>query len=373
MRMPSLHELFSLMITRGSQTASEVVAEMPEQSPLLPTSLRLHPRTRAYYEQQAEACGAPSASAMMSMVLEGVMKATRAPEEVTSTEAVRDGVERVKERFLHLFRVHGFTPHMIAEVLRPFGIGLAELADDAKLLPLLSEELIKEQAERFWVSLDWLSGKDVSSNHSVPMHSKNPSCFCERLVDLLRSPETHALTVLFVRESGADFRQAFDSDANHGGDIGLVIRQTRRTPSGKPFHRYQAWRTVPWAYRETRLTMKVAMLWLERLRRVSSCKVNFHGLEVEKRVLLSVCDHGGLPAEALEERPYPAPQLTRWEPENYVADPKEYSWALEASERPLALEYYGLYKMDEVFAPLPCLREGALAVGIDGAQGDTDE
>ena len=371
MRMPSLNELFSLMITRGSQAASEVVAEMPEQSPLVPTSLRLHPRTRAYYEQQAEACGAPSASAMMSMVLEGVMKATRTPEEITSTEAVRDGVELVKERFLHLFRVHSFTPYMIAEVLRPHGIGLAELADDAKLLSLLSEEVIKEQAERFWVSLDWLRGKSTNPIDQTHMLHKNPDWLCRRIVDLMCGDENRELTVLFVREKGANFQQAFESDTNQGGDIGVVVRQTCQTPSGKPYHRYQAWKTVPWAYRETRLAVKVVILWLERLENVSFPRVGVGGVEVETRLLSSICNYGTLPAEVLEERPYPAPRLKRWDPEDYVADPKKVHYALEGSERPVALKYYGYNKMDELFAPLRYVRKEALAIGIDGARVDT--
>jgi hypothetical protein len=365
-QMLSLQEIFGLMVNRGSQAAMEAVTAIPENMVTQPTSIRLHPRTRAYYEAQAEALGAPSASAMMAMVLEGVMKATRPPESVSSTDAVREGIALVKERFLHLFRVHGFTPHMIADILQPHGIGLSELMDDTKLLPLLSEKVMAEQAERFAVQLDWLNAKSVSpiatSYQYLHELGKNPKGLCENLACKLKQHDNRTdLTVLFLRETNADYQAAFENDNNHGSYVGVVVRQTFKTPSGKPYHRYEPWRTVPWGYDETRLGVKVAILWLMRLARVTHYHASFEGVEVERNVLLSICDNGGLPAEALE-RSSPYSWLKRWDPREYVEDGLG---CKEKSERSMALKYYGYFEMDKLFAPLePYVRADVLAVPI---------
>ena len=161
---------------------------------------------------------------MITMVLEGVMKATRPPEGFSSTEAVREGIDSVKERYLHLFRVHGFTPHIISDVLQPHSIGLAELMDDAKLLHLLSEQV---QAERLAVQPDWLNAKPVppvGTSYSPELH-KNPTGLCNELVRKLKQHDNQTdLTVLFVRESGADLQSEFENDTNQGGNVGVVVR-----------------------------------------------------------------------------------------------------------------------------------------------------
>lgn len=375
MRMPSLQDLFSLMVSRGSQTAADALADMPEDSVLLPTSLRLHPRTRAYYEAQAQACGAPSASAMMGMVLEGVMMATRPQEEITSSEAVREGVELVRDRFLHLFRVHGFTPHMIVDVLRPHGVGLVELGSDTKLLSLLSEDVLAEQAKRFGVEVDWLYGKPVSPIRSTHRLDRNPYWFAKTIAELLHE-DGRELTVLFLRQKDLSLQAAFESDGNSGGDVGMVVRQTCRTPGGKTYHRYQAWNTVPWAYRETRLSLKVVILWLQKLDAETYYKTNFYGVEVDERVLYAICNHGSLPAEGLEQKgPYNS--LKRWDPEDYVMDPMHTHIAKEAIEWPTAHEYFLHYKMGETFTLLaPLLRPNYLAHNItnfDKGQGRPSE
>lgn len=371
MRMPPLQEMFSLMINRGSQTAVEAVAAIPEDSATQPTSIRIHPRTRAYYEAQAEALGAPSASAMMAMVLEGVMRSTRPPDALASTEAVREGIDLVRERFLHLFWVHGFTPHMIADVLQDHGIGLAELMNDDKLLGLLSEKVMAEQADRFAVQLDWLNGKRVSPVSTVYGEiGKNPAGMCRDLVRKLKKHDNQdELHIVFVRESGTSLQAAFDSDSNQGGDVGVVVRQTFKTPGGKPYHRYEAWKTLPWAYSETRLSLKVLILWLMRLLDATHYRATFEGVEVESKVLDSICDCGGIPAEALE-RSGPYSWLKRWDPREYVEDGLG---CKEVSERPMALKYYSYYKMDEVFSPLaPYIKAEVLAVPIGGKDFDAE-
>ena len=90
LKFPSLQELFDLMITRGASTASAAVALIPGDTVTIPLSVRVQPRIKAYFEAQAEACGAASASAMVAMVLEGVMAATTGfTAEPGATEAVR--------------------------------------------------------------------------------------------------------------------------------------------------------------------------------------------------------------------------------------------------------------------------------------------
>ncbi len=102
-------------------------------------SLRVHPRIRAYYEAQAEACGAGSASAMAAMVLEGVMHATAGPERVGEpTDTV-----------------------MSADALRNAALAMTLLRDPAQPLgAALGERGVNA------VSIDRPGGMWVMSNHT---------------------------------------------------------------------------------------------------------------------------------------------------------------------------------------------------------------
>ena len=81
MRFPSLDKLFGIMVIRGAQEGAIAAAKVPHDASTIPMSVRVHPRVRVFYEAEAEACGVGSASAMVAMVLEGVMQATVSTEQ----------------------------------------------------------------------------------------------------------------------------------------------------------------------------------------------------------------------------------------------------------------------------------------------------
>ncbi len=85
-----------------------------------------------------------------------------------------------------------------------------------------------------------------------------------------------------------------------------------------------------------------------RLAHATHYRASFEGIELEHHVLFSICDEGGLPAEALEKsRPYS--WLKRWDSREYVEDGLG---CKETSKRPMALKYYGYFEMDKLFTPL---------------------
>lgn len=364
------------MINRGARTASEAMAELSGDMATIPLSVRVQPRIKAYYEAQADACGAASASAMVAMVLEGVMAATtQSMADPGTTEAVRIQVSLMRERFFRLFHAHRFTPGMIADVLRSQGITLADIMDDSRILPLLTDEVLEEQAKRFNASVDWLHGMRRLPMDRVPKIHKQPRDLASRIVDLLLAGDNQRnLTVIFVRNLEQNFAAAQTERPKSGpqpqvGYVGVVLREKHRTPGGKPFFRYEPWESVPWDYRETRLAIKSLILWLERLVYGTHHTITVEGREVDMQSLNSL-DHGdSLPAEVLDN---PARHLKSWDPKDYVSKAEivlkkatlPNTMARETHERALALKYYGYYELEHEFERLTHLDRNALSVPV---------
>lgn len=313
---------------------------------------------------------------MVAMVLEGVMAATtRLTAEPGATEAVRGQVSLVRERFFRLFHAHRFTPGMIANVLRPHGITLADVMDDSRILPLLTDEVLAEHAKRFNASVEWLHGMRESPMDRVPQIHKRPQGVASRIVDLLLDGNNQRdLTIIFLRNSEQNFAAAHKEGPDappraEVGYVGVVLRETHRTAGGKPFHRYEPWESVPWDYRETRLAVKALILWLKRLDHGTHHTVRMEGREVDRQSLLSLDRGDVLPAEVLEN---PARHLKSWDPEDFVSKPEIVMreatlpniTARETHERPLALEYYGYYELEREFDRLTHVNPDALAVPV---------
>lgn len=74
-RAPSISDLYDRMVANGSRMAAANTAL--DDGPTVPMSVRVPPAIKSYYEAQAKACGAASASAMVAMVLHGVMLSTQ--------------------------------------------------------------------------------------------------------------------------------------------------------------------------------------------------------------------------------------------------------------------------------------------------------
>lgn len=374
MRFPSLQELFGLMVTRGAETASEAVAGIPADTTLIPMSVRVHPRAKAYYEAQADACGAASASAMVAMVLEGVMAATKGPAPAgpaSATDAARGRVSIVRERFFHLFDIHGFTARMMADALQPHGITLADLMDDARLLPLLTDEVLEGHAGRFNASVEWLhGGKQRPVIDRVPEYNKRPEWVCKRIVDLLL--EGQEVTAIFLRDKDHNFGAAFDERPGDVGSVGLVLRTAHRTASGKGYHRYEPWQPLPWDYDQVRFSVKALILWLQRLGKVSVVhRVRIEGREIDREVLRRLGRGDLHPAEVLEESGWPR-RWSSWDPDDYVAEAVHRfpgrtapnPSAREAHERPAAMRHYGFWELDKELKRLPHINVDHLAKPI---------
>lgn len=81
---PTVEDLYARMLTHadrladvGKELGVATVSGAPQDGPAVTMSVRVPRRVRAYYEAQARACGAASPSAMVAMVLQGVMLATQ--------------------------------------------------------------------------------------------------------------------------------------------------------------------------------------------------------------------------------------------------------------------------------------------------------
>jgi hypothetical protein len=372
MRFPTLHNLFGLMISRGAQAGSAAVAEIPGDTATIPLSVRVQPRVKAYYEAQADACGAASVSAMVAMVLEGVMASTQSsqPSQATSSaDLLRGNVSLVVERFLHLFHIHRFTPRMIADVLEPYGITLADIMDDSQMLPLLSDTVMSDQAMRFNASLEWLHGKKVRPVADVPRFGKQPGVVCNKVIDLLlESDNRRDLTVIFLKDMELRFNTAHNEiyrSERNTGNVSIVLRETYRTSTGKPYHRYQPWDSVPWDYGETRLTVKSLILWLKRLDKGTYHHVRVEGCEIDPQTLIALTRGDVLPAEVLDDA---SRHLKSWDPSDYVAKPEivlakatlPNTSARETQERAVALHYYDLYEIEDLFNRLTHVNRQAL-------------
>lgn len=130
---------------------SELLARN-DKKPMQTTSLRMRPGTRQLIDELSARIGV-SQSELMNMIIEGSLRDIFLPFSNTALSVI--------DRFEVLMQAHQLDPTDIAGLLSSWNVRVSVLQDRERTMDYLSTPLLQELAQWFYVSADWLLGRDV--------------------------------------------------------------------------------------------------------------------------------------------------------------------------------------------------------------------
>lgn len=165
-----------------------------------------------------------------------------------------DNVFGVAQRFVEIYKAHGVERTQIPRFLgKEFGLTLADVSTDEKLLQALNEEIINKTCEIFGVRREWLDGAD-SQVHPVHDFYKQPREFSDFIETLLAAnPEEGRIIGVLAAPKERDW-QAYAL---------LILQETIGVIGDKPIYRFHLCNNWVFSYWKARafLTACVAAAW----------------------------------------------------------------------------------------------------------------
>lgn len=123
-----------------------------EKKPMQTTSLRMRPGTRQLIDELSGKIGI-SQSELLNLVIEGSLRDIFLPFSNTALSII--------DRFEVLMQAHELSPTDIAELLSSWNVRVSVLQDRERTMDYLSTPLLQALAQWFFVSPDWLLGRNV--------------------------------------------------------------------------------------------------------------------------------------------------------------------------------------------------------------------
>lgn len=123
-----------------------------EKKPMQTTSLRMRPGTRQLIDELSGKIGI-SQSELLNLVIEGSLRDIFLPFSNTALSII--------DRFEVLMQAHELDPTDIAELLSSWNVRVSVLQDRERTMDYLSTPLLQALAQWFFVSQDWLLGRNV--------------------------------------------------------------------------------------------------------------------------------------------------------------------------------------------------------------------
>lgn len=123
-----------------------------EKKPMQTTSLRMRPGTRQLIDELSGKIGI-SQSELLNLVIEGSLRDIFLPFSNTALSII--------DRFEVLMQAHELDPTDIAELLSSWNVRVSVLQDRERTMDYLSTPLLQALAQWFFVSPDWLLGRNV--------------------------------------------------------------------------------------------------------------------------------------------------------------------------------------------------------------------
>ena len=123
-----------------------------EKKPKQTTSLRMRPGTRQLIDELSGKIGI-SQSELLNLVIEGSLRDIFLPFSNTALSII--------DRFEVLMQAHELDPTDIAELLSSWNVRVSVLQDRERTMDYLSTPLLQALAQWFFVSPDWLLGRNV--------------------------------------------------------------------------------------------------------------------------------------------------------------------------------------------------------------------
>ena len=336
MRSSNLNRLVDGLVSRGTRDA---LAQPPpnETEGAITTTIRLAPHARHFWESQAQGLGV-SLQVAITMGLTGIMEATMHPGTTTAT--------LIRDHFFHLFEAHGIALPTIPAILKPYGVTLSALADEVRLLDLITDPVIAALSRTCAVNADWLRGTSEFPTKRAGFWYKHQDEFCEHLTDLRKEGKVARVLFLKARGNLEDAYHSQDKEGIPAQDVGIVIEVDHTTADGVTYSTYEWWDSERWNYWRTRLHLKTIMLFCARAR--AQHELEYGGRVIKDDLLDGIGAGRILVADALRRSPLGG---SAWYPEDYISSEAESVKAAETDELDDVIEEYNRLKLDKYLAP----------------------
>ncbi|MEQ0770904.1 hypothetical protein ABLT15_01265 [Paraburkholderia tropica] len=294
MSQPTFGQLLYTLFSRGVVLAQKT-PDHPDE-PASPTSIRLAPHVRRFYEAQAEALGGISFQAAITMALTGLAEASVAHDPYNDPA---HAARTIQERFFLLFQEHRIDLMEIPSILAQFGVTPSSLTQPERVLDLLRPPVIAYIAETMGVRADWLKGTSMYPTEVKFNWYKYVSTAIRRLSSLVRAG--NRVDVLFVRRAGADFAAALASNDEDDArePVGIVLRIYRKTADQVAYTTYEKWAFERWNYWRCRQQLKLLMTFCDQALSQHITGLHCAGLELDAEIFDQLDRDKCLPATAL--------------------------------------------------------------------------
>jgi hypothetical protein len=249
----SLQQILYRLSGAATQEARESLDDPDELKPgRFPVVVR--PETRAFLEAQAKAWGG-SIAIVAGTILDGI-----AMVELKGGESAMRGTA---ERLALVIEEHGLSYPAAAEVLEGSGITLSDLSSVEALRGKLTSKVLREIAQRFVVSYDWLTGKSEAMTQ-VGLHSwyKTAIEAAETLWEAKKTCARVKLIVVTTTGANLDAKEHGESLA-HAPHFLPVLQKEVALPGGENFVTYEIWEQGPWTYWRCRHYLKLLLYFAE--------------------------------------------------------------------------------------------------------------
>jgi len=302
----NLQEILYRLVRSGAQDAIGRASSGDASPGRFPVSVK--PATRTFLEAEAEALNT-SIGGLAGAILDSVAQNT------TGVDSGAYALRGIADRVLLLLGEHGLSVPAGAEVLTPYGIGLAELRSTEKLEVALSGHRLRELADLFSVSYEWLVGKSERPGYTHPhVWYKNSAVGALRAIR--QAADGWDVELSLLRREGDDFEKASREDHASGAEFIPVMTCTKSLVCGEELTCHQVWELGYWSYWKARAFAKILVHLLYA--RPAANASSSHRVRISGRTI------GREDFEALKtERAIPASIVGRarrvdWHPEDYV-------------------------------------------------------
>ncbi len=210
-----------------------------------PLALRLKPGVREFIVRQSAGLGM-SASGLINLILEGVIRETLLPFE--------NQASHIYERFQLLMETHGLGITEVATLLAPFNIRLGVLEDRARTLDYLNGETLDRIADWFNIDADWLKAKTtVPVNLALSTHQWRDN-LDNAARSLLSTGNGDIKTDVFFFRSAR--HSLLDIDNEH--HVGLYAL-CRKNINGLTVNTVRLYEQAPWSDEQVRIQYRMLM------------------------------------------------------------------------------------------------------------------
>lgn len=246
--VPSLQEILYKLVGTAAEEANNIPASTnPGRFPVV-----VRPETRAFLEAQAKYLGG-SIAGVAGAILDGVAMSTM------GADAAPTAMRGIAERFNLLISEHKLSYPAVVEALADLGFSLADFGSNETLQLKLTSPVLRQVAERFRVSYEWLAGKsDFILDGAQHSWYKASEIAAKKMLDAQSRFDTVQLTILIKNDADLLVVED-DGDWARLPHFIPVLSGTKTLPGGEELTIHEVWEEGRWSYARCREYIKLAL------------------------------------------------------------------------------------------------------------------